>query len=178
MERKKRTTKKDYSHGGDVITVVHPFPPFYQKDSQILILGSFPSIKSRAENFFYAHPQNRFWKILAAIFQEEVPETKEAKKVFLKKHKIALWDVIYSCKIKGSSDSSIQDVIPNNLEEIIRNAPITKIICNGSTSHKYYTKYQGKQFSTEAVLLPSTSPANAAYSLEKLVYFWSQELFL
>lgn len=176
MERKKRTAKESHHSGEEFESIVHPFPAFYQKDSIILILGSFPSVKSREENFFYGHPQNRFWKMLAKIFEEDFPETREKKKEFLKKHKLAVWDVIHSCKIKGSSDSSIQDVIPNDLTEILDYSPIQKIICNGATSHKYYRKYQEKELGKAAVVMPSTSPANATYSLERLVEIWKEEL--
>ena len=133
-------------------------------------------MKSREENFFYGHPQNRFWKMLAKIFEETFPETREKKKELLRKHKLAVWDVIHSCKIKGSSDSSIQDVIPNDLTEILNYSPIQKIICNGATSYKYYKKYQEKELGKEAISLPSTSPANATYSLERLVEIWKKEL--
>ncbi|MBR8722161.1 hypothetical protein IX325_000462 [Fusobacterium necrophorum subsp. funduliforme] len=133
-------------------------------------------MKSREENFFYGHPQNRFWKMLAKIFEEDFPETREKKKELLRKHKLAVWDVIHSCKIKGSSDSSIQDVIPNDLTEILNYSSIQKIICNGATSYKYYKKYQEKELGKEAISLPSTSPANATYSLERLVEIWKKEL--
>lgn len=176
MDRRKRQEKGSYHNGEEIQVVTHPFPAYYQKDSKILILGSFPSVKSREENFFYAHPQNRFWKLLALIFQEEFPKTKEEKKKFLKKHKIALWDVIQSCRIQGSSDSSIQDVVPNNLKEILENSSIEKIICNGGTSYKYYKKYQEKVLGKEAILLSSTSPANAANSLETLLEIWKKEI--
>ncbi|AVQ17117.1 hypothetical protein FSBG_00501 [Fusobacterium gonidiaformans 3-1-5R] len=175
LERKKRIVQEGGHHGEMLERIVHPFPAFYQKNSTILILGSFPSVKSREENFFYGHLQNRFWKMLAKIFEEEFPETQEQKKKLLKRHKIALWDVIHSCKIKGSSDSSIQDVIPNDLTEILRESPIQKIICNGGTSYKYYKKYQEKILGKEAILMPSTSPANAGYSLERLVEIWRKE---
>ena len=176
LERKKRITKESHHHGENFATIVHPFPAFYEKNSKILILGSFPSVKSREENFFYGHPQNRFWKMLAKIFEEDFPQTQEEKKELLKKHHIALWDVIHSCKIKGSSDSSIQDVTPNDLTEILYYSPIQKIICNGATSHKYYRKYQEKELGRIAVVMPSTSPANASYSLERLVEIWKKEL--
>lgn len=156
--------------------IIHPFPAFFQKDSRILILGSFPSIKSREENFFYGHPQNRFWKVLANIFNENLPSSKEEKIELLKRNKIALWDVIHSCVITGSSDSSIQDVVPNDLTAILFNSPIEKIFCNGATSHKYFRKFQEKTLKREAILLPSTSPANAAYSLEKLISIWNENI--
>ncbi len=152
--------------------IVHPFPPLYDENSRILILGSFPSVKSREQQFFYGHPQNRFWKVLAAIFQEEVPTNIPEKRAFLLKHHIAVWDVIYSCDIQGSSDSSIRNAEPTDLAQIFENANIRKIYCNGKTSGKMYEKYQKNHTQLSAVTLPSTSPANAAFSVERLVESW------
>ena len=154
--------------------IVHPFPPLYDKSSTILILGSLPSVKSREQLFFYGHPQNRFWKVMAALTDENVPMTIDEKKELLHKHHIALWDTIYSCDIVGSSDSSIKNVVPTDIEPIINNSKITKIFCNGNTSGKYYKKYQQNNIGIEAVVLPSTSPANAAFSLEKLLEVWQK----
>lgn len=154
--------------------IVHPFPPLYDESSKILILGSLPSVKSREQLFFYGHPQNRFWKVIAALTDENVPMTIDEKKQLLHKHHIALWDTIYSCDIVGSSDSSIKNVVPTNIEPIINNSKITKIFCNGNTSGKYYKKYQQNNIGIEAVVLPSTSPANAAFSLEKLLEVWQK----
>ena len=171
--------------------VVHPIPPVYRADSRILILGSFPSVKSRETGFFYGHPQNRFWKVTAAVCGEEVPQnrfwkvtaavcgeevpqTVEEKKAFLLRNHIAVWDVIASCVITGSSDASIRDVVPNPLQDILECADIRQIYCNGATAWKYYRKYQEKQLGREAVRLPSTSPANAAWSMERLLGEWSQ----
>ena len=123
-------------------TIEHPFPPLYDKDSRILILGSFPSVKSREQEFFYGHPQNRFWKVTAGVLSEKVPVTIEEKKEFLHRNHIALWDVIHSCDIIGSSDSSIRNVVPNNLTEIFETADIQAIYCNGAKSYQYYEKYQ------------------------------------
>ena len=123
--------------------VVHPIPPVYRADSRILILGSFPSVKSRETGFFYGHPQNRFWKVTAAVCGEEVPQTVEEKKAFLLRNHIAVWDVIASCVITGSSDASIRDVVPNPLQDILECADIRQIYCNGATAWKYYRKYQG-----------------------------------
>lgn len=165
--------------------IVHPFPPLYDDESEILILGSLPSVKSREQMFFYGHKQNRFWKVMAQVLNNVaeydksiiiVPSTIEEKKEMLHKHHIALWDTIYSCDIIGSSDSSIRNVVPTDLKQIISNSKVTKIYCNGATSAKYYKKYQEKELGISAVTLPSTSPANAAYSLDKLVQIWSQEL--
>ena len=156
--------------------IVHPIPPFYDADSEILILGSFPSVKSREQMFFYGHPQNRFWIVLAAVFSDEVPQTISDKKRFLAKNHIALWDVIGSCEIKGSSDASISNVIPNDLTGILTDANIRSIIVNGKTADKYYRKFIRPAIGREAVCLPSTSPANAAWSVDRLVEEWKREV--
>ena len=148
----------------------HTIKPYYRNDSQVLILGSFPSVKSRAEGFYYAHPQNRFWKVLAALFQEEVPQTIEEKKTFLLRNHLALWDVIESCEIKGSSDASITNVKVNDLDLIVKNCPVEKIITNGKAANRYYHQYF--DYNLPVIQLPSTSPANAMYSLEKLIEKW------
>ena len=153
--------------------IMHPIPPVYDKNSEILILGSFPSVKSREGCFFYHHPQNRFWKILALVMEQPVPETIDEKKRFLIKNHIAVWDVIASCTIEGSSDSSIKNVVPNDLSEILSAAPVRQIFCNGGTSHQYYKKYQEKTTGRTAIRLPSTSPANAAWNLERLKSEWN-----
>lgn len=152
--------------------VTHTFEPVFDEESRILILGTFPSVKSRENHFYYGHPQNRFWKVMAALTDENVPMTIDEKKELLHKHHIALWDTIYSCDIVGSSDSSIKNVVPTDIEPIINNSKITKIFCNGNTSGKYYKKYQQNNIGIEAVVLPSTSPANAAFSLERLIDAW------
>lgn len=154
-------------------TVTHPIPPVFDSASRILILGSFPSVKSREGHFFYHHPQNRFWKTLAGVLDVPVPDTIDEKKTFLLSHRIALWDVIASCSIEGSSDSSIRDVVPNDLSVILSTADIRAIFCNGKTSWNYYRKYQEAVTGIPAVSLPSTSPANAAWSLEKLKGAWN-----
>lgn len=123
-------------------TVTHPIPPLFDASSRILILGSFPSVKSREGLFFYHHPQNRFWKVLAGVLEEPVPGSIEEKKIFLLKHRIALWDVIASCTIEGSSDSTIKNVVPNDLSGILSAADISRIFCNGGASFQYYKKYQ------------------------------------
>ena len=153
--------------------VVHQIHPVFNSQSEILILGSFPSVKSREACFFYHHPQNRFWKVLSAVFQDSVPETIEEKKIFLLKYHIAVWDVIASCDIKGSSDSSIQNAVPNDFSNILKAAPIRQIFTNGGTAYKLYTKYSEKITGIPAVKLPSTSPANASFSLERLIDSWS-----
>ena len=153
--------------------VIHEIPPIYDTQSRVLVLGSFPSVKSREGQFFYHHPQNRFWKTLAAVTEQPVPQTIEEKKAFLRAQHIAVWDVIASCEIEGSSDSSIRNVVPNDLRKILETADIRQIFCNGVTSHNLYRKYMLKETGREAVRLPSTSPANAACSLDKLVEQWS-----
>ncbi len=153
--------------------IYHPIKPLYDNNSEILILGSFPSVKSREQMFFYGHPQNRFWRVTAAVFGDEVPRTIEEKKVFLLKNRVALWDVIASCEISGSSDSSIKNVTPNNLSQIIDKGKIKRIFVNGKTAEKYYNKYTRDKIGMEAVCLPSTSPANAAWNMEKLIKAWS-----
>ena len=150
----------------------HPIEPIYDNNSAILILGSFPSVKSREQGFFYGHPQNRFWKVIAAVFEKDVPVTIEEKRAFLLSSHIALWDVIFSCEITGSSDSSIKNVIPNDLNRILNHADIKEIFVNGKTAEKYYNKYIRNTIKRDAVYLPSTSPANAAWSLERLIKEW------
>ena len=151
---------------------VHEFPPEYDADSRILILGSFPSVKSREVQFYYGHPQNRFWKVLAAVFEGPLPETIEEKRGFLHENKIALWDVIEQCDIIGSSDSSIKNVVPTDLNIILKASPIEQIYCNGATSYKLFNKYQAEITGRAALRLPSTSPANAQWSLERLIKEW------
>ncbi len=153
--------------------IVHPIPPLYDENSKILILGSFPSVKSREQGFFYGHPQNRFWKVTSAVFCEDTPRTIEEKKTFLLRNRIALWDVIGSCDIEGSSDSSIRNVSANDLSVILEHADIRQIYVNGQTAYKYYRKYSEKVTGRSAICLPSTSPANAAWSLERLTEAWN-----
>ena len=150
----------------------HPFPPLYDKNSKVLILGSFPSVKSREQMFFYGHPQNRFWKVISAVMGTDIPVTIEEKSDFLHANHIALWDVIASCDIMGSSDSSIKNVIANDLTEILENADIKQIFVNGKTAEKYYNKYIRDTIGREAVCLPSTSPANAGWSMHRLIEAW------
>ena len=153
--------------------IQHPFPPLYDAESEILILGSFPSVRSREQKFFYGHPQNRFWRVTAAVFGAEIPVTIEEKRRFLLANHIALWDVIASCEITGSADSSIRNVRPNDLSPILAAAQIRQIFVNGGTAAKYYDKYQKPALGREAIRLPSTSPANAAWNLERLTDAWS-----
>lgn len=151
---------------------VHPIAPVFDKDSKILILGSFPSVKSREEGFFYGHPQNRFWKVTSQIFGEELPVTINEKKAILIRNHIAVWDVIGSCEIEGSSDSSIRNVTVNDLSVILDTADIRAIFLNGKKAEQYYLKYLFPVLKRDAVCLPSTSPANAAWSLDKLTDAW------
>lgn len=152
--------------------IIHPIEPVFDETSKVLILGSFPSVKSREEGFFYGHPQNRFWKVLAAIFEEEVPETIPEKKAFLLRNHVAVWDVIHSCEIQGSSDASIRNATANDLRPILETADVRNIFVNGKTAEKLYKKYMEPVCGRMAVYLPSTSPANAAWSLERLVEAW------
>ena len=154
------------------MTQTHNFDPVYDKKSRVLILGSFPSVKSREIAFYYGHPQNRFWKVLGSVFNEEVPKDIEGKKSFLLKHHIALWDVIKSCDIVGSSDSKISNVVINDLNLIFQEANIEKVFINGTKAYELYMKYGYEKYKKEAIKLPSTSPANAVYSLDKLKEKW------
>lgn len=155
-------------------SLTHTFEPVFDKYSEILILGSFPSVKSRENRFYYGHPQNRFWKVMAYVLGEEVPVTIEAKKEMLLKNHVAVWDVIASCSIIGSSDTSIKDVKVNNLSRIIENSSIKQIYVNGGKAYELYHRYAEKITGIEAVKLPSTSPANAAWNLEKLCRAWNE----
>ena len=152
--------------------IKHPIPPLYDENSRVLILGSFPSVKSREAQFFYGHPQNRFWKVTSAVFNEPVPQTIQEKRDFLLRNRIALWDVIASCDIQGSADSTIKNVTPNDLRIILNTANIKEIFVNGKTAEKYYNKYTKDLINRPATCLPSTSPANAAWSMEKLIEAW------
>ena len=155
---------------------VHNIEPLYNNESRILILGSFPSVKSRETKFFYGHPQNRFWKIIVAIYDEKLPVTIEEKKDIILRNHLALWDVIKSCDIDGSSDSSIRNVKANDLNRILDQANIKKICVNGKTAEKLYRKYLEEKTGRKAIYLPSSSPANASFSLEKLVEYWKKVL--
>ena len=147
----------------------HPLPPVFDSRSAVLILGSFPSAASRREGFYYAHPQNRFWRILAALWDEPVPGDREPRRAFLLSHRIALWDVAASCDISGSSDASIKNVKPNDVALILRRAPITDIFTTGRTAKLLYDRLILPDVKKEAVCLPSPSAANAAFGLERLI---------
>ena len=151
----------------------HPFGPLYSENSRVLILGSFPSVKSREQNFFYGHPQNRFWRVIAEIFDRDVPQTIAEKKALILENGLALWDSIASCEIIGSSDASIRHAKANDISIILGNCSIEKIYCNGRKSHELYCKYILPVTERGAICLPSTSPANAQWSLQRLVGAWS-----
>ncbi|PWM14044.1 MAG: DNA-deoxyinosine glycosylase [Clostridia bacterium] len=151
----------------------HPIAPVFDEMSRILILGSFPSVKSREAGFFYGHPQNRFWRVLAAVLGCPVPATIDEKRNMLLAHHVAVWDVIASCEITGSSDSSIRNVVPTDLGRLLADAPISAIFCNGGTALRLYQKYQQNSTGIPAAGLPSTSPANAAWTLNRLVSVWN-----
>lgn len=148
--------------------VMHNIEPVYDGNSRILILGSFPSVKSREAMFFYGHPQNRFWKVISAVCKCDIPVTVEEKRELLLNNHIALWDVIESCDIEGSSDSSIRNVKVNDFSRIFAAADIKRIYANGGTAYNLYRKYVGSNITR----LPSTSPANAAWNIDRLVDSW------
>lgn len=154
----------------------HTFEPVWNENSTVLILGSFPSVKSREEGFYYGHPRNRFWKVLAALKGEEEPVSIDGKKEFLLRNRIAVWDVIASCEIKGSSDSSIRNVIVNDFSEILEKSKVSRLFANGKTAERLYKKYVLPETRVPITVLPSTSPANAAFSLEKLIDCYRREL--
>lgn len=157
---------------------VHPIKPVFDSHSKILILGSFPSVKSRETGFYYGHKQNRFWRVLSAVYKEQVPINTDGKRDFLLSHGIALWDVIASCDIEGYADSSIRNVTVNDIDFILNTSDIQRIITNGGTAHKLYCKYLLPKTSVQDICLPSTSPANASWSLERLTNEWAYALKL
>lgn len=159
--------ERQYTH------IVHPFPPVFDSRSEILILGTLPSVKSRENDFYYGHRRNRFWRVLAELLSAEVPHTKEEKTALLLQNRLALWDVVYSCDIHASSDSSIRNVVPTDLRAILDTAPIRAIYANGAKAGELYRKYQEKEYGIPITVLPSTSPANAAWQTPKLLEAWS-----
>lgn len=152
---------------------IHPFDPIYDENSRILILGTFPSVKSREMQFYYGHPRNRFWKTLAALLNEPMPTTVDEKVAFLKTHRIALWDTCASCDIQGSADAAIRHAVPNDLTPILKTADIRAIFCGGKTAGRLYETHIFPLTGIPAIVLPSTSPANAACTDEKLTQAWS-----
>lgn len=157
--------------------ISHTFEPVYDENSRILILGSLPSVKSREQGFYYGHPQNRFWKVMAAICRTENLQTIEEKKAMLLKNRLAIWDVIDSCDIKGSSDSSIRNVIPADIAGLLKRTNITAVFANGRTAGRLYERYVATEAGLGIRVLPSTSPANAAFSLERLIEAWSVAIY-
>ena len=156
--------------------IQHPFQPVVDENCRILILGSFPSVKSREDGFYYGHPQNRFWRMLAAVYEEETPNDIPAKQAFLLRHHIALWDVIASCEIEGSADASVKEAVPVDIDRVIKASKIEKVLCNGKLAAKLYHQYLEQSVGIKAISMPSTSPANAACSLMKLVGIWKEAL--
>ena len=152
--------------------IKHSFEPVFDKNSKILILGSLPSVKSREEGFYYGHPQNRFWYVLSSIYNQDIPKTIDEKIKMLLTNYIAVWDVIDSCDIIGSSDSSIKNVVPADLDRILKNSNIQAIYANGKTASRLYKKYSEKKTDKKIIELPSTSPANAKYTLDRLIEAW------
>lgn len=152
--------------------IVHPIPPTWDGNSEILILGSFPSAKSREMGYFYGNPHNRFWRVMAALYGEETPETVGERRAFLLRSRVAAWDVIASCTIEGAADNSIRDAVPNDLTPILSGSKIKKIFCNGRLAYDLYCRCGEPQTGIRAVCLPSTSPANAAWTLPRLIEAW------
>ena len=157
--------------------VQHTFEPVFDEHSRILILGSFPSVKSRENQFYYGHPQNRFWKLMAQLLEVPVPQSIDEKKTMLLTHGLALWDVIASCDIKGSSDSSIKNVVPADIAKILKESSVQRIYANGDKAYRLYKKYCEKETGKKAEKLPSTSPANAIFTLDRLMEIWGAEIF-
>ena len=152
--------------------IIHPFPPIYNSESRILILGSFPSVASRVQEFYYGHPRNRFWPLLAALLGEAVPHSIQEKKQMLLHHYIALYDAVTACTITGSADASMQSIIPADLSSIFKEAPIQAVFANGTKAYEVCIK----QIGISAVKLPSTSPANARFGFEDILEAWKQLL--
>ncbi len=154
------------------MSTAHPFPPVVDAECRILVLGSFPSVKSREEGFFYGHPRNRFWPLMAALFQEPEPQCIPEKRALLLRHHIALWDVIAQCEIAGSADSSIRNAVPVDIGQITQVCRLTRVYCNGALSGRLYARYLQPGVGLAAQTLPSTSPANAAWTFPRLLAAW------
>lgn len=154
----------------------HPFPPVYDARSRVLVLGTFPSVKSRETGFYYGHPQNRFWRVAAGVFGEPPPDTIEAKRAFLLAHGVALWDVLASCEITGSADASIKHAEANDIGSFLRETGVARVLANGSAAYSLYMKHVYPKTGVMPLALPSTSPANASYSLERLIGAWRAAL--
>ena len=158
--------------------VEHPFPPVVGPGSHVLILGSFPSMRSREEGFFYGHPRNRFWPLLAALYGEDTPPDIPARRDLILRHGLALWDVIASCRIEGSSDATVRDAVPVDIRRVLEAADIRRVVCNGALSGRLYAQHLQMTVGLEAMVVPSTSPANAAWSLTRLMPVWRDALEL
>ena len=152
--------------------LIHPFLPVWNADSRVLVLGTFPSVQSRANSFYYGHPQNRFWKVLGDVFGQPTPQTVEQKRAFLLANGVALWDVLASCDIIGSADSAIRNPVANDLSPLLKEARIHQIFVNGQTAARFYHRYCEPVTGWPAIALPSTSPANAAWSVQRLAKEW------
>lgn len=157
--------------------IVHPVEALFNENSKILILGTFPSVKSREAKFFYGHPQNRFWRVMARLCDADIPQTVEDKKNLILDNHFALWDVIHSCDVEGSADSSIKNVVPNDISVILKNSKVSRIFVNGKKAESLYKKYLEKETGITAVCLPSTSPANASWSEDRLTEYWRSHIF-
>lgn len=157
--------------------LVHPVEALFNENSKILILGTFPSVKSREAKFFYGHPQNRFWRVMARLCDADIPQTVEDKKKLILDNHFALWDVIHSCDVEGSADSSIKNVVPNDISVILKNSKVSRIFVNGKKAESLYKKYLEKETGITAVCLPSTSPANALWSEDRLTEYWRSHIF-
>lgn len=157
--------------------LVHPVEALFNENSKILILGTFPSVKSREAKFFYGHPQNRFWRVMARLCDADIPQIVENKKNLILDNHFALWDVIHSCDVEGSADSSIKNVVPNDISVILKNSKVSRIFVNGKKAESLYKKYLEKETGITAVCLPSTSPANASWSEDRLTEYWHSHIF-
>ena len=154
---------------------IHPFEPVWDADCEILVLGTFPSVKSRENAFYYGHPQNRFWRVLAGVYGERLPQSVPEKKEMLLRYHIALWDVLESCEIEGSSDGSIAHAVPNDIAALLARCPVRHVLLNGKTAEKLYLRYWAA-LPVRHTALPSTSPANAAWTLERLTEEWKKAM--
>lgn len=157
--------------------LIHPVQPIFNEASKTLILGTFPSVKSREMCFFYSHPQNRFWRVMAKICDCDLPESVDDKKQLILSNSFALWDVIHSCEIEGSADSSIKNVVANDISVVLNNSQVDRIFVNGKKAESLYKKYIEKDVGIKAVYLPSTSPANASWSEDRLAEYWKSHIF-
>lgn len=156
--------------------LIHPIPPVYSRASHTLILGSFPSPESRRRAFFYGNLQNRFWRVLAAVYSRPVPDSVAEKRALVLSCGLALWDVVASCEIAGASDSTIKRVLPNDIDALISNTSVKRVFCNGQKAGALYARFVLPKTGLPAVQLPSTSPANASWSLERLIEAWREAL--